>query len=116
MVDWDSDLLILSWTFSIQDALPIPSLISVIIGTMAVEVLAAVFRLGDTPRSELGGEPTPAVLTFTKDPQLNAPGSVGGVMTGTSCSICALADGGLPVEDSSAPSSWGSRPIGGRSE
>ena len=36
-------------------------------------------RLGDTPGSELGGEPRAAVLTFTKGPQVMVPGSEGGV-------------------------------------
>jgi hypothetical protein len=45
----------------------------------AVVVLAVVVRLGDLPGSELGGDPRPAVRTFTKGPQLIVHGSEGGV-------------------------------------
>lgn len=57
-----------------------PTEVGTIIGAWPGAVaLAVVVRFGDTPGSELGGEPRPAVFTFTKDPQLIVPGSEGGV-------------------------------------
>lgn len=75
-----------SW---IQAAIPKTPSTCCIMGTMTLDdgprelALAVLVRLGDTPGSELGGEPKPAGLTFTKEPQCNVPASVGGVTTGT---------------------------------
>jgi hypothetical protein len=64
--------------------------------------LAVKVRFGDTPGSELGGEPSPAGRTLTMAPQLNVPGSEGGVKVGMMCSLGTLAVLGLVVGVSTA--------------
>jgi hypothetical protein len=59
-------------------------------------------RFGDTPGSELGGEPSPAVRTLTRVPQLNVPDSEGGVKVEMVCSVWVLAALGLVVGASAA--------------
>jgi hypothetical protein len=43
---------------------------------------AVVWTFGDTPGSELGGDPKLAAPMFTKVPQLKVPDSEGGVTMG----------------------------------
>ena len=69
------------------------------------DAFAVVVRFGVTPGSEPGGDPRPAGLTFTNEPQLTVPGSAGGVMTGTRCSTWALAAGGVAAKGLMEPSS-----------
>lgn len=66
--------------------------------------LATVAKPGDSPGSEFGGEPSAAGGTFTMDPQLKFPSSVGGVTMGTGWSTLAFASFGLVVGRSLAPS------------
>jgi hypothetical protein len=94
---------------SIHMAVLIASLKSACIGTTmgawpGVVALAVTVRLGDVSASEFGGEPTPAVLTCTRDPQLNVPGSEGGVNVGIVRSNRVLIAVGLPWGDSVAAS------------
>jgi hypothetical protein len=77
--------------------------------------LAVTLRFGDTPGSELGGEPNPAGLTFTRGSQWNVPGSVGGVKVEMMRSTCALAAFGLAVGVSAAVSPWDGWSSGGLS-
>jgi hypothetical protein len=67
-------------------------------------------RFGDTPGSEFGGEPRSTCLVFTNEPQLNVPGSAGGVKTGTRCASGVRATFGLEksvlVGGSACGSSW----------
>jgi hypothetical protein len=83
----------MSFTLSSQAAIPRASLSSEtesvsVAGAAGAgeEALAVTWILGESPGSEEGGEPRPTVLTFTKEPQLMEPGSVGGVTIGMRCS------------------------------
>ena len=77
-----------SLTLCVQAAMPIAPLASMGVGTIIGAAasgcaLATVAKPGDCPGSEFGGEPSAAVGTFTMDPQLKLPSSVGGVKMGT---------------------------------
>lgn len=77
--------------------------------------LAVVASPGDTPGSELGGEPKAAVDTFTKDCQSIAPGSDGGVTVDTRCSSWEPVALGLAGEKMCGASCGRERPKGGLS-
>jgi hypothetical protein len=62
---------------------------------LGVVTLAVRLRFGDTPGSEFGGEPRSTCLVFTNEPQLNVPGSAGGVKMGTRCANGVRATFGL---------------------
>ena len=83
---------------STHDAILTVPLGSTVVGTMmgawpARVALAVEWRSGVTPGSELGGEPRPADVRFTKAPQLIVPGSDGGVKVDTMRSTCLVALG-----------------------
>lgn len=106
----EEHLLRVSFTLCVQAAMPSAPLGSTVVGTTIGAdpsgwALATVAKPGDCPASEFGGEPSAAVVTFTRVPQLNAPSSVGGVTMGTTWSTVALAGLGVVVVGrSSAPS------------
>lgn len=87
---------------SLQAAMLKASLSSADVGTMigarpgAVAIVVKL-RLGDTPGSELAGEPNPPGLALTMALQWNVPGSEGGVKVETTRSTCALAAFGVTV-------------------
>jgi hypothetical protein len=60
-----------------------------------VVTLAVRLRFGDTPGSEFGGEPKSTCLVLTNEPQLNVPGSAGGVKVGMRCANGVSATFGL---------------------
>jgi uncharacterized membrane protein len=68
---------------------------------------AVTLRFGDTPGSELGGEPNAAGIALTTAPQLNVPGSDGGVKVARTCSTCARAALGLVATSLAAASACG---------
>lgn len=101
----------MAFTLCVQAAIPNTPLTSATAGTTIGAdgndgALVTVVISGDNPGSELGGEPSAVVFTFTKLPQLNAPGSVGGVTTGTMRPMSALAGLGLVLGRWSTLSSW----------
>lgn len=98
----NDNLLRVSCTLWDHFTMPAGLLDSAVVGTIMLAWpneggWATVARLGDNAGSELGGEPNPAALTFTMDPQWKTPGSDGGVTTGTTRSTLALAGRGLVV-------------------
>jgi hypothetical protein len=68
---------------------------------------AVTLRFGDTPGSELGGEPNAAGLALTTASQLNVPDSEGGVKIEMTCSACAPGALGLVVTSLAAASACG---------
>jgi hypothetical protein len=75
----------MAFTVSVQAAIPSASLKPATDGKFVVEVgpgedeRVMLLILGDCAGSDPGGDPTPEDLTFTNEPQLKEPGSVGGV-------------------------------------
>jgi hypothetical protein len=100
-------LLMRPLTVSIQAAIPSASLRSTTErgsgGVDAGPEPAMVVILGETPGSERGGDPSPALRTRTKEPQLKMPGSSGGVTVEISCSRWALANSGEVAAGSLTP-------------
>jgi hypothetical protein len=104
-------LLMVFLALSTQAAIVKVSLSSADVGTMigarpGAVALAVTLRLGDTPGSELGGEPKPLGLTLRRAPHWNISDSEGGVKVEMRRPTCALVALGLVVDNPAAVSIW----------
>jgi hypothetical protein len=113
-------LLMVFLASSIHTAILTASLIAADVGTIigarpGAVALAVTLRFGDTPGSELGGEPSPTGLTLTRGPQWNVPGSEGGVKVDMMRSTCALLSLGQGIGGSAVVSTCDGWSSGGLS-